>query len=106
MKSYEEMMRDYGQTSANNIVQKQKLGGDVGFQAQVQTNYERALGTKVNMNPNDYGNFQANLLRELQQKEQLRDLLGGVEPGMLGIEELVLLMIWTKPLVSSPATAH
>ena len=41
-----------------------------------------------------------------KEKEQLKELLGGVEPGMLGIEELVLLLIWTKPLVSTPGTAR
>lgn len=58
------------------------------------------------MNPDDYSNFSANLLDELKEKEQLKELLGGVEPGMLGIEELVLLLIWTKPLVSTPGTAR
>ena len=57
------------------------------------------------MNPDDYGNFQTNLLTELKNKEQLRELLDGVEAGMIGIEELVLLLIWTKPLVSTPANA-
>lgn len=33
--------------------------------------------------------------------EQLKLLLNGLAPGILGKEELILLLIWTKPLVSS-----
>ena len=42
------------------------------------------------------------MLDELQQKAQLRELLKGIEPSMLGVEELVLLLIWSKPLVYGP----
>ena len=43
--------------------------------------------------------FFVKVLDELKQNTQCRALLDGIVPGQIGTEELVLLMIWTKPLV-------
>lgn len=45
------------------------------------------------------------MLDELKQQVQVSGLLDGIAPGVLGTEELVLLMIWTKPLVPPPGSS-
>lgn len=41
------------------------------------------------------------ILQDLVQKPQLQSLLYGVKPDILNNEEIVLLFIWTRPLVTN-----
>jgi hypothetical protein len=54
----------------------------------------------VNLNPTHDQNFYNKLFEELSNHSQLKQIMHGLEPGVLGTEELILLGIWTKPLVS------
>ena len=74
--------------------------GTAREKSQLVKTYERALGTKVNLNPSHDQNFYNKLFDELSNHNQLKSILYGLEPGVLGTEELILLGIWTKPLIS------
>ena len=44
-------------------------------------------------------NFETKVLNDLKQQEQVGPMLDGIAAGAIGVDELVLLLIWTKPLV-------
>ena len=63
--------------------------------------FEKGLRTKVDMREaaNLEPEFFVRVLNELKSNSQCQTLLAGIGPGQIGTEELVLLMIWTKPLI-------
>jgi len=64
------------------------------------------LGTRVNLNQNLDPQFYKALFEELASKDQLKNMLHGIEPGILGAEELILLNIWSSPLIQRKGQAR
>lgn len=71
--------------------------------ADIKRTYEKALGAKIDLFSNQIDKqFFDKVVEELKQKEQLIELLYDLNSNLLGVEEIVLLLIWSKPLVQPP----
>lgn len=62
--------------------------------------YQKGLKTTIDLNESNLTpDFFIRVLNELKSRQQVSALLDGIGPGAIGTEELVLLLIWTKPLI-------
>ena len=68
--------------------------------AHITRQMTNGLTSKMDLTGSKLGaDFETKVLAELKQQNQVKALLDGISPGVIGMEELVLLLIWTKPLV-------
>ena len=88
---------EYSASSQNQI---NGFNPEIRSGAAVQRQLANGLTSKVRVEGQKLEqNFESKVLTELKQQNQLKSLLDGIAPGVIGMEELVLLLIWTKPLI-------
>lgn len=97
---YEDENQDQQLSMIAEYANGQNFPKKVAANASIQKQYENGLRTRVDVQQAFLDtDFESKVLAELKKKDQVKSLLDGISPGVLGLEELVLLLIWTTPLV-------